>query len=138
MAPAIPKKKWLEKPAPTIKISEAEIQDQLNDLLEAYGIEYIRIPDGVWRWIMFNAPATIQAYFKKTFQGIPDNVCFLPIDDKYYLAIKLELKTATGQLHGRQKYFAKTQNWIISRSTDDNIRIINEFLDKAKTMRRKL
>jgi len=87
---------------------------------------------------MFNAPAGIQAYFKKTFQGIPDNICFLPLDDKYYLAIKLELKTATGQLHGKQKHFAKTENWIISRSPDENIKVINEFIEKAKEIKKGL
>ena len=133
-----PKKKWLEKPVTELHVSEALIQEQLNDLLEAYHIDFIRIPDGVWRWIMFNAPAGIQAYFKKTFQGIPDNICFLPLDDKYYLAIKLELKTQTGQLHGKQKHFAKTENWIISRSADDNIKVINEFLEKAKQIRKGL
>lgn len=132
----LPKKKWQKAPLPAIKISEAEIQDQLNDMLDAYGIEYIRIPDGMWRWVMAAAPAGIQAYFKKTFQGIPDNICFLPLDDKYYLAIKLELKTQTGKLHGKQKQFARTENWIISRSTDDNIKVINDFLEKAKSIRK--
>jgi len=126
-----PKKKWQKKTPEYLAVSEDAMQDQANDLLAAYGIEYIRIPDGIWRWLQLNAPAHVQAFFKSTFRGMADNVCMIPISDKYSLCLCLELKSAKGKLHGKQKEKNAALAWQVSRSVDETIAIIDTFRSDA-------
>jgi hypothetical protein len=108
-------------------VSESALQDQLNDLLDVYNIKYIRIPNGVWKWLQFNAPQGILKFFQKTFGGIPDNVCIVPISKDYNLCLNIELKTESGKLHGKQKEWSKETAVKISRSTNESIECVNEF-----------
>jgi len=131
----LPKKKWQKTPE-YLAVSEDALQEQANDLLAAYGIEYIRIPDGIWRWLQCNAPSHVQAFFKSTFRGMADNVCMIPISDKYSLCLNLELKSAKGKLHGKQKEKNAALSWQVSRSVDDTVRIVAEFKRDADRFRK--
>lgn len=112
---------------PSIIIKEDALQQQANDYLEAKRIRYIRIPDKVWGWLAYKATEAIKLWFRKIFGGIPDNICILPINEKYNLCLALELKTKAGQLHGKQKHWSKELAVQISRSPEDTMRIIDAF-----------
>lgn len=116
---------------PILKVKEADLQRQANDMLNAYQIKYIRIPDSIHAWITKNAPEEVKIFFRHVFGGIPDNVCLIPITEKYNLALCLELKSATGKLHGKQKHWKKELAVQISRSTTETIGIIEEYLEEA-------
>ena len=111
-----------------VKVKEASLQKQANDLLDWYHIPYYRIPDFVWNWVRHNAPVEIVRALSESFAGkLPDDFIFTNLTDKYLIALPLEIKTVTGKLHGKQKTYAKRDNWQISRSPEDTIRIVNQF-----------
>jgi len=120
-----------------LNIPELALQKQCNDTLDAYRIRYIYIPDNIHRWITMNAPEEIKIFFRKVFGGIPDNVCFIPIGDKYNLCLCLELKSAKGHLHGKQKHWEKELAVQISRDPDKTIETIKEFIKDADKEKRK-
>lgn len=118
-----------------IQVPEIALQQQINDLLDAYQIKYIRIPDGIWKWLQFNAPYGVLKYFQKTFGGIPDNVCIVPISDKYNLSLCSEIKTTIGKLHGKQKQWNNDVSVQILRSTTENLNSVMEYkkqIEKCK------
>ena len=121
---SFPKKKHLQpEVSKSMKaiIPEASLQIFADDYYQLKRIRYIRIPDGIFRWIAVNASEGIKKWFRWTFGGMPDNLLLLPLG-KYLLAIPIELKTedkkgrAVGTLHGKQKSRSEEQNWIIARN----------------------
>jgi len=120
---------------PKVHIAEDELQKQCNDVLEAYRIRYIRLPDWVWLWLKKSAPMSIMNYMSKVFTGMPDNIAILPLNDKYNLALCLELKTETGKLHGKQKHWSKELKVQISRNPDETIAIIEQFVSDAEKIK---
>ena len=120
-------------PAPTYDGPESGLQTQLDDMLAAYRIWAIRIPDGFFRWLVMCAPSGIKAWFCGVFGGIPDSLPMIRISDKYMLCCPIELKTAKGKLHGKQKTWeAKGIPVQISRSPEDSIRIVDQFRRDAE------
>lgn len=114
-----------------LKITESQLQEQLNDLLNAYQIRYIRIPDSIWHWLKRHAPVEVVSMLSRAFGGMPDNVCFVPIDEKYSLALGIELKVKNRKKHGKQKHWQST----VSRTPDENIETVNEYLDTVETIK---
>jgi len=115
-----------------LQYTEDQLQTQCNDLLDAHRIRYLRIPDWIWSWLKLNAPVQVMKELSKRFGGMPDNMCIKKIDDKYNLLMALELKTKTGKLHGKQKTWEKEIAVQISRSPDETIKKVNEFLKYEK------
>jgi hypothetical protein len=107
-------------------VPEALIQGQMDDLLAAKRIRFLRFPDAFFQWMKMHAPENIQKWFFGLFGGIPDTIALFPLGDKYMLACAVEIKTTKGKLHGKQKHWRKDTGMVaqISRGSDDNIRII--------------
>ena len=135
---AYPKKRWS-----VVRVvdegydgSEALLQGQLDDLLAAHQIWFLRFPDNFFRWIKMNAPAGIQRFFFGVFGGIPDNLCMLRVSDKYMLCCPIELKSKEGRLHGKQKHWEEKGIAVqVSRSPERNISIIKQFRSDADIVR---
>ncbi len=142
--PAISKKAQLayrnNRKVPKVTISEADLQKQCNDNLDAYGkrLKYIRIPDWIWSWLKQNAPVEVVTELSRTFGGMPDNVVFAPIGEDYNLCMALELKTKTGKLHGKQKQWKKDINTKLSRDPDETIAIIEHFVETVRVANKAL
>lgn len=135
----IPKSKQLayrnkRRDRPAWAGSESSLQKFTNDYLEWHGLDFIRIPDQFFRWLNAVAPEWAKIAFNRAFRGIADNVVFYPIGD-YSLCLHLELKSAKGTLHGKQKPNARRQNWHIGRSPEEVKEIINQFVTVAESMR---
>ena len=132
-----PKNKWVEPPQTDGYIgNEAQLQQQMDDMLSALGIWYIRIADGFFRWVKMNAPTRIQKYFFGMFGGIPDSLPMIRVSDKYMLVCPIELKSAKGQLHGKQKHWdGKGIPFQLSRSPEVSIRIVEAFQADAAIVR---
>jgi len=116
---------------------EAALQSFVDDYLEANRIKFIRIPDQFWRFLYTTARPGILAGFRKIFGGQADNTAFIPISDKYSLALHLELKSTVGRLHGRQKIEAKKLPWQIARTPEDVMAIVQKFCEDADKLKGK-
>jgi len=112
---------------PTMDITEDQLQGQLNDLLNAYQIRYLRFPDYAWQWLKRNAPIEVLKALTNAFGGMPDNICLIPIGEKYSLALGIELKVKGRKRHGKQKHWQS----VVSRTPDENISIVDQFLKDA-------
>lgn len=130
-----PNKKW--SAAKRVKsVPEASIQSFVDDYLSALQIENIRIPDALWRLIHATGNPGVIAQLRKAIGGISDNTCMIPISEDYSLCLHLELKSATGKLHGKQKINAKKLPWKIARSPEEAKKFIDEFKRKSGEIRK--
>jgi len=120
-------RKRRKRKAPVLDITESQLQEQLNDLLNAYQIRYIRIPDSIWHWLKRNAPVEVIRAMSDALGGMPDNVCMIPISDRYSLMLAIELKVKGRKKRGKQKHWQST----ISRTPDENIALIEEYVKQA-------
>ena len=115
---------------PKRNIAEAPLQKFTDDYLSSLNLKYFRIPDGVWRWLHFNAHGGILAWFRWCFGGMADNTIFIPIGE-YSLCLHLELKSTVGKLHGRQKAEAKALPWKIARTPEEVMEHVQKFIQIA-------
>ena len=120
-----------QRKSPVLDITENQLQDQLNDVLDAYQIRYLRMPDFCWQWITRNAPIEIKTALSRAFGGMPDNIALVPIDEKYSLALSVELKVEGRKRHGKQKHWQST----ISETPDTNISLVQEYLDTVEIIK---
>ena len=100
-------------------LKEAQIQSQCEDLLDAMGVAYIRIPDSLNAAIF--GSNMVKPHIKKLIssftKGVPD-ITILSKDGKYYC---VELKTANGKLSQGQKTFCSKvgeKNFYVIRSVE--------------------
>lgn len=117
---------------PTFDITESQLQGQLNDLLDAYQIRYMRFPSPVWKWIRENAPVEVKTALSKAFGGMPDCQCLVPLDAQYSLAIGIELKVKGRKKHGKQKHWQS----VVCRTPDESIKAVQEFLDAVEIIKK--
>jgi hypothetical protein len=104
-------------------VPESALQKTCNEMIAAYGFQFIRFEDSFLSWISINAPIHIKKMFFAQVGGkFPDAIIMEPIGDGFFLAAKLELKTedakgrAVGELHGKQKRTARAEEWMIARN----------------------
>jgi len=116
---------------PIVDITESQLQKQLNDLLAAYQIRSLRIPDFCWQWLKRNAPIEILKTLTDIFGGMPDVIPLVPLDNKYSLSMPIELKVKSRKKHGKQKHWQST----ISETPDTNIALIKEYLDSVEIIK---
>ena len=147
-----------KKSIPKVTIKEDAIQKQCNDMLDWNGIKYIRIEDYVWSglktiirelslsikhglsakktaWLLHLSQAILSALSDR-FAGMDDIVAFIPVMDKYSLCLSLELKTEAGKQSTKQKRWNKQVSGRESRSPDQTIVIINEFIRDAEIIKK--
>ena len=120
---------------PKVTIKESALQKQCDDLLKALRIKYLRIPDYVWSWLKRKAPVEIITALSEAFAGMPDNITLTKISDRYALAMGLELKTEAGKLSGKQKKWIDRNGGVVSRSPDDTIKEVDEFIKVAEILK---
>jgi hypothetical protein len=135
----IPKKKWQQQEAEYQPYDgpESDLQKQLDDMLVVLGIWFIRVPDGVWRWIAWKASEHVKKWFRHVFGGMPDTLPMIKISDKYMLCAPIELKNKKGQLHGKQKHWEGRGIAVqVSRSPDESIAIVRRFQEDAEKIKK--
>ena len=102
-------------------VKEADVQAAVNALLDVLGVDYLRIPDAVYRAFKTGVmPCGGQrGAVLAELRGWADNVLFKPLYEragiKYCLAAFVENKSATGQLHGEQKVMARRLGYNVCR-----------------------
>lgn len=139
-----PKKKWIEPKNSVTKIPECpedSLQVFANEYLKLQKIDYFRIEDSFFRWVKMRASVTVQKWFFGMFGGRPDNTCSIPIGP-YSLTLNLELKTqdskgrAVGKLHGKQKNRSRSQGWVIARSPEAIMKVVETFENDAQKLKK--
>lgn len=128
---ALPKKKWLNpEKSKTMKAEcpEDKLQKFANEYLDTFRIKYFRISDDMWTGLKLVCTGKFIWLFKKfgdMFGGrLPDNLVYVPLGEKYWLVMPMEIKTqdkkgrAVGKLHGKQKNNAVNDNWVTVRSPE--------------------
>jgi len=121
-----------------LKTPEAALQAFADEYLAWARIKCFRIPDGFFSWLRAVASAQMFKAFCHIFGGQADNTCFIPISDKYSLALHLELKSNVGRLHGRQKIEAKQLPWKIARTPEEVVAIVAAFQQDAEKLKGKI
>ena len=112
----------------------------MDDYLSVMRIDNWRITDRMWsglNWIGRSSPAAagVVMAWKKTFGGkMPDNLLYRKYDDRFCLMMPIELKSATGRLHGKQVDAAKNDNWTICRTPEEAVAAVKLFLDEWKLL----
>ena len=116
--------------------TEAQLQNQCDDILEALNLEYLRIPDDLYRILYRHANQGVKNAVSRGMGGHADNLVFIPINDKYSLCLHLELKSKKGKLHGRQK--TRKVPTQISRSPETTDKLLREFMAFATKIKIRL
>jgi len=129
--------RYARKSTRKVKMPEAALQKFTDDYLAAKGLSYIRLPDRLWgvlhRALSKTYPGVLWG-LRKALGGLPDNTVFIPINDRYSLALHLELKTKSG-LHGQQKVQARELPWQIAQTPEDVQQIVDRFIEDAEDMK---
>ena len=110
---------------------ESEIQAAVDRLLTVLGFDYFRIPDAVY--IAFKTGRMpnpgLRAAVLAQLRGWPDNAVHVPLYQtngvKLCLTAFIENKTATGELHGEQKYKGARLGYNICRDVKDAHHVVN-------------
>jgi hypothetical protein len=105
--------------------TEDLIQEPTNELLDKMQVPYFRIPDSM------NAKDIRHALC-----GMADNVLMLPIGRGYCLCVNLELKSATGKMHGKQKTLARDLDYKIERTIEGVAAVAMEMKSMARYLRK--
>jgi len=116
--------------------TESQIQGQADDHIIAKRIKFLRIADFVWKWLKQNAPMHIVKALADRFAGMPDSVLIERVSEKYNLVLQLEIKTEKGELSPKQVDWADETAVVISRSPDETIKEVDEFLEMVERVKK--
>jgi len=105
----IKKRKKKAKYPKKAKAPENYLQAQVNSMLEWMNIKYIRIPDLIGRLCSRYSPLKPweKEILSDAFKGAPDNILMIPINDRYFLGLNIELKSEVGTLSKGQRDWKK-------------------------------
>jgi hypothetical protein len=114
---------------PKPKTKESEIQSQLEHYLRLKGVEFLRFPDSLYRYIFANPqiPIHVKKQCSDFMKGVPD-LTILVKSGSYAMALQLEVKTNDGKLTQGQKNYAKHLNVYTGYGFDECKEIIDTFL----------
>jgi hypothetical protein len=113
-------------------MSEAELQDKVEDILLDLDLQYVHIPGNLQRYLRTRAPAHIAAEASRAFKGMPDLLIFSK-HEEYNVCLLLELKTEIGKLSQSQRDWSKGLNLHVAYGIEEAKNILSEFanyLDK--------
>lgn len=112
------------------RVKESSIQSQVESYLKAKGIEYIRFPDSLYRYIFANQsiPIHVKKQCSDYMKGIPDLI-ILTKSKAYNDCLLLEIKAKDGKLSQGQKNFAKHLNVETGWGFEDCKGIIDNFVE---------
>lgn len=120
---------------------EADVQAAVNTLLDVQGVDYLRIPDAVYRSFKTGVmPCGGQrGAVLAELRGWADNILFMPLYQrtgvKLCLAAFVENKSATGELHGQQRVLSNRLGYNVVRDVSEAQIVVNVLKRVAGEMR---
>lgn len=112
------------------RISEREIQIQVESYLDRLGIMYVRIPDSLWSFVNTKGSMVLKVQCSKFLAGAPDLMIFGVSKDGEAKTLLIELKDAKGKLLPSQEKWHKGTKVHVCRSFDESRALIDEWRDK--------
>jgi hypothetical protein len=118
-----------------LDVAEVALQAQAEAMLDAYRIEWRRVPDQIWRFLKQSAPVWITVHLAKRWKHKPDLLLLLPIGEGYSLAKEIELKSAKGTMSPGQEDYAARMPVTVCRTPDQTISVVNAAQLQARKCR---
>ena len=119
-------KRYKKPVSSKVTMSEAELQDKVEDVLTDLGLQYVHIPGNLQNYLRGRAPAHIAALASRAFKGMPDLLIF-DKSGEYNVCLLLELKTEIGRLSQSQVNWSKGLNLHVAYGYEEAEKIIKEF-----------
>lgn len=112
------------------RVKESSIQSQLEHYLDLKGIEYIRFPDSLYRYIFANQsiPIHVKKQCSDYMKGVPDLIILVKYG-KYNMCLLHEVKAKDGRASQGQKNYAKRLNVETGYGFDECKAIIDNFIE---------
>jgi hypothetical protein len=85
-----------------VTIKEKDLQAMAEDLCNAMGIRWFRIPDKLLSFLSFAAPPWTRVFVARYFAGVPDLMLFRALPGGKNEVRFIEIKTEAGKLHQSQ------------------------------------
>jgi hypothetical protein len=108
--------------------TEDALQRQCEQYLRARKIDYIRIPDWIYR-LVINSPK-LRKWVSQYFKGLPDLMIFRLWSSPYNLALFVELKKKGGQLSQGQEALGRRLNVLVIREFELFVIVVEKFLEQ--------
>jgi hypothetical protein len=113
--------------ASKVTIKEKDLQSMAEELCDALGIRYFRIPDKLLAWLSFAAPIWTRVFVAGYFAGVPDLMLFKALPDGKNEVRFIEIKTEAGKLHQSQTKWHSNLNVIVTHGWDETEKAIRGF-----------
>jgi len=116
-----------------VGVPEQSIQNAVENYLQLKGLQYIHIPNAVYRMCapFYKIPIQTKKEISEALKGIPDLLIFkASLDGNNNDCLLLELKRKNGKARQSQTNWHKGLNMNICDSVDDAIKTINEWMAK--------
>lgn len=127
-----PTQKRIPRKRITVKESEHDIQGRAEDLCDALGVRFFRIPDKLLGFLRGAAPTWTRVFVARYFAGVPDMMLFKPLPDGRNEVCFLEIKTEAGKLSLSQSKWHSGLNVRVAYGWDEVERVIKEFSVEVK------
>jgi hypothetical protein len=115
-----------------LRVPEAALQGQAEDMLDAIGLEWRRVPDNLWRYLKQSAPAHIVKQLADRWKGKPDLLILLPIGGGYSLCKEIEIKALRGKLSPAQEDYIARMPVEICRTPEQTMAAVDAAQLQAK------
>lgn len=100
--------------AAKVTIKEKDLQSMAEDLCDAMGIRFFRIPDSLLAFLRVYAPEWTRVFVYRYLSGLPDIMLFRAIPEGKNEVRFIEIKTEAGKLHQSQAKWHSGLNVIVT------------------------
>jgi hypothetical protein len=108
--------------------TEEALQRQCEQYLRARKIDFVRIPDWIYRLVTSNPK--LRKWISQYFKGLPDLMIFRQWKSPYNLALFVELKKKGGQLSQGQEALGRRLNVLVIREFELFVVVVDRFLEQ--------
>ena len=116
--------RWMNSRPTTRKLRD-EPQRQCEQYLRVRKIDYIRIPDWIYRLVTSNPK--LRKWISQYFKGLPDLMIFRQWSSPYNLALFVELKKKGGQLGQGQEALGRRLNVLVIREFEVFVIVVEKI-----------
>lgn len=126
---AVPKSTRKRQPKKTIAVAmpEKDLQVMAEELCNALGIRFFRIPDKLLGFLRMHAPIWVRVFTARYLSGVPDMMLFKTFDVNRNEVLFLEIKTEAGKLSLNQLKWHSGLNVYVTYGWKQTEKVIRDF-----------
>lgn len=113
--------------ASKVTIKEKDLQANAEELCNAMGIRFFRIPDKLLGFLRVHAPEWVRVFVYKYLSGVPDLMLFRRRPEGDNLVRFVEIKTEAGKVHQSQSKWHSGLNVHVVYGWDETEKAIRDF-----------